>query len=107
MPTPRKPPVRRAHVVCWPLPGEPVKPGVLTLTVGALDTVYRFLPLETALGRAWRLEKATPGSDPSELAYDVLLAADGRHQCGCKGFCRHGRCKHVDSLSALVKLGTI
>jgi hypothetical protein len=101
---PRAKPARSARITCWPLPG---KPGVLTLTVGTLDTVYRFEPIPTPLGTAYRLEKATAGSDPTQDAYDVLLATDGRHACGCRGFARHQQCKHVCGLAALLAAGKL
>jgi hypothetical protein len=36
----------------------------------------------------------------------VLLAAEG-DVCHCKGHARHGHCKHVDGLKALITAGKL
>ena len=50
-------------------------------------------------GRAFRFEKLTPGTDDEESAYSVFVADErGRDCCDCKGFARHGHCKHVSAV---------
>src|SRR5580700_7921617 len=81
----RKKPERYARVVCWPLDED--KAGVLTITIGKVATVYRFFPIATYMGIAFRLEKCGPVPDLEDRSYDVLLS-DLKSECGCKGHCR-------------------
>src|SRR5262249_35891189 len=57
-------------------------------------------------GEGFRLIKCCPVPDGEEQSYNVLLTHRG-HDCDCKGFAAHGRCKHVDSLLDLRREGTI
>jgi hypothetical protein len=78
------------------------------LTVGKSRTAYYMEPLASDFGRAFRLTKfgATPGTDEAASAYEVCLDSPGS-DCGCKGYLRHGRCKHVEGLLALVAAGKL
>jgi hypothetical protein len=78
------------------------------LTVGKSRTAYHVEPLPSDFGRAVRLVKfgATPGTDEGAASYEVNLDGPGS-DCGCKGFLRHGRCKHVEGLLALVAVSKL
>ena len=83
-----------------------------TLTVCCLAgrrtelTTYAVVELVTPLGRAFRLEKLTAAPDTEP--YDVLIAGTGGHDsCDCRGFLRHGHCKHHSSIQALVANGQV
>jgi hypothetical protein len=43
----------------------------------------------------------------AEAGYDVLVAHQGYDECGCAGFCYHGRCKHVGMVKALIRAGKL
>jgi hypothetical protein len=78
------------------------------LTVGKSRTAYYLEPLASDFGRCFKLTKfaGTPGTDAGADHYDVCLDGPGS-DCGCKGFLRHGRCKHVEGLVALVAAGKL
>ncbi len=78
---------------------------VLALTTGKDTVFYRLETLLAGAGRGFRLVKAERGDGPGE-EYDVHL--DGQFSsCECKGFLRWNHCKHVESLTALVKCGKL
>jgi hypothetical protein len=78
---------------------------VLVLTTGKETIAYMLEALPATVGCGFRLTKADRGDGPGE-EYDVLL--DGQFSsCECKGFMRWNHCKHVESLTALVKCGKI
>jgi hypothetical protein len=78
---------------------------ILWLTVSKTTTAYRMVPLSSDFGRAVRLEKADQGDGQPE-AYDVLL--DGqRSSCECRGHLRHGHCKHLDGIRAVIAGGQL
>lgn len=59
-------------------------------------------------GRAFGLGKADgdTGTDREESGYDVFIGRNGQDKlCGCKGFTRHGHCKHVATVEALIANG--
>ncbi|HEY3789208.1 MAG TPA: hypothetical protein VGL71_10150 [Urbifossiella sp.] len=65
-------------------------------------------------GRGFRLTKLEGGTDRSANEYNVFLADEavadagfGWDACDCKGFERHGHCKHVDAARAIVDRGLI
>lgn len=71
---------------------------------------YRVAEFPADGGRAFRFAKLEGGTDRTATAYNVLLA-DSRSgefdSCDCKGFGRHGHCKHVDAAHAIVDRGLI
>jgi hypothetical protein len=76
--------------------------GLLTLDAGRNRTVYVVCEFPTPLGRGFHFAKATEGTDREEAGYDVLVANHQDHACTCKGHARHGHCKHVDAVAALI-----
>lgn len=63
---------------------------------------YRIIPLpcDTAIGsKPFRFAKQTGDG----AVYDIHLDTYGLH-CQCKGFLRHGHCKHVQTVQAAGKL---
>ena len=83
---PRRP-KQRTFVITFTIDGQPY-------TVSPLDC-------EPSIGSAaFRFHKH--GGD--DAVYDLYLGEFG-WQCQCKGFLRHGHCKHVESLLALQKAG--
>jgi hypothetical protein len=79
----------------------------LLLTIGKKRYGYYVFPLASDFGRAFKLVKFSCDVEPDGASeYDVCL--DGtRSQCECLGFLRHGHCKHVESLVALVEGGAL
>jgi len=78
---------------------------VLGLTTGKDTVFYLLTTLAATVGAGFHLAKADRGDGPGE-EYDVLL--DGQFSsCECMGFLRHGHCKHVEALTALVKCGKL
>ena len=55
---------------------------------------------------AYQLRKFhhSPGSDPESESYAVNLSMS---TCECKGFLRHGSCKHLVSVRALFEEGRL
>jgi hypothetical protein len=79
-------------------------PGIVRIQAGRDDwwTDYQVTRLPSAFGVASRLVQMIG----EHLRYDVLL--HGRlSSCECRGFLRHGHCKHVDGLQALRKAGKL
>jgi hypothetical protein len=73
----------------------------------------RYIVSETATawaGRAFHLKKAEGecGSDDEAEAYDCFIGVNPQdRKCECRGFLRHGHCKHLDSLLALLNHGKL
>ena len=70
-----------------------------------LTTAYHLEQIDAGMGRrGFRLSKVErpSGTDksPKADAYHVLTAPEGT-ACECRGFLRHGHCKHCESLVAL------
>ena len=100
----RKPRPRPERSIRLEVRPEGDGPGIVRITVGAKHTDYFLYPLVTDFGRGFRLEKVDPIGDGS--GYHVNLDGD-RRSCECKGFLRHGHCKHADGLAALVAAGQL
>lgn len=75
---------------------------ILALTVGKQTSRYFCQRIPADFGVGVRLEKfGAEGGD----SYDVNI--DHRSSCECRGFCRHGRCKHVDACKKLLAEGKL
>jgi hypothetical protein len=78
-------------------------PGVIRISMTrgkkTLTTDYFLSRIPSDFGDGFKLEKIIPTADEPST-YCVNLSTEG-HRCECKGFLRHGHCKHVDSLAAL------
>jgi hypothetical protein len=104
---PRSRPPRFAHLDDRPTVEEPA---LLTLQVGGKESDYWLYVQPSQFGQAFRLEKLIPTEDgPAERGevYHVCFQDEQNHNCECKGFLRHGHCKHIDSLKALRDAGRI
>ncbi len=79
----------------------------LDLTVGKSRTGYYVESVPSDFGRCLKLTKfdTTPGTDKEATSYDMCLDGIGS-DCSCKGYGRHGHCKHVQALKALVAKGS-
>jgi hypothetical protein len=100
-PRPRVKPSRSARVFVRP---DGNQAGVVRLTVGKDHADYLVRRLASDFGDAYRLDKVGVFGDTS--SYDVNLCDAGR-TCECAGFLRHGHCKHVDGLAALIAAGQL
>ena len=80
-------------------------PGVVHITVNGEAKDYFLDTIPSDWGRAFRLEEiGTEGISP----YFVCLDTTGfHHQCCCLGFLRHGHCKHLSGLQALLAAGKL
>jgi hypothetical protein len=72
----------------------------ITFTNDGTDYKVYPLPCDPSIGRK-ALRFAKQSGDGA--VYD-LLADDFGLQCQCKGFLRHGHCKHVETVQAAGKL---
>src|SRR5205807_2565568 len=107
--SPRRPRVKPARRCL--LAGE-----VLKLTVGQSTDVYAFRQLPADFGVGAQVTKQEPVRDEAgrlvevrdgEVYHVLANPKDGRHSCDCLGFLRHGHCKHVEALSALLARGKL
>jgi hypothetical protein len=103
--TSRKPRSKPARSIRLDLTPGQHSPGVVTIAVGKLAKRYFLDTIPSDWGRAFRLEEI--GTD-GECPYFVCLDdSTGHHQCNCLGFLRHGHCKHVAGLRALLAAGKL
>ena len=86
------------------------RPGLVRITAGKLSTLYRLSLIPADYGAGFDLTKCLmvqvePGVYEARdgETYHVNLAGS----CECKGFLRHGRCKHLDGLRKLATLGQL
>jgi hypothetical protein len=78
--------------------------GIVRITVGKEYADYFLAELSADFGRGFTVEKI--GLHCNEPAYHVCIDAD-KKTCVCKGFLRHGNCKHADGLAALISAGRL
>ena len=79
-------------------------PGIVRITVGNQYADYFLTPMPSDFGRAFKVEKI--GLQVNDPPYHVNIDADKR-TCECKGFLRHGHCKHADGIAALIAAGRL
>ena len=78
--------------------------GVVRLTVAKKAADYFLTLIPADFGRGFKVEKI--GLHETEGDYAVNIDGDKR-SCECKGFGRHGHCKHSDGLAALIAAGKL
>ncbi|QDU24039.1 hypothetical protein [Urbifossiella limnaea] len=91
-------------------PGRMVGTGLLCIQTPAGRCNCEYLAVELPGGdgrggRAALFAKTTPGSDAEADSYTATVSRDGRGGCECRGFLRHGHCKHEAALRALLANG--
>ena len=73
--------------------------GIISLSVGAKEVLYEFKEIPCDIGgRAFAVYRL----DLGELYY-VRVGQPEECSCECKGFLRHGNCKHIKGLKALTE----
>jgi hypothetical protein len=83
-------------------------PGIIRITVGTEDPADYFVqPVRADFGRGFQVVKIDLMADGGEYQTNVGGGHHNGHLCTCKGFERHGHCKHSDGLAALVGRGLI
>jgi hypothetical protein len=97
---PRTKAQRSARLIIRPLGRAP---GVLRLTVGTESAEYYLFAIPADFGIGFRVVKI--GLD-AEGEYAVNIDGPTR-SCECKGFLRHGHCKHADGIAALIAAGRL
>jgi len=78
--------------------------GIVRITVGEEYADYFLTMIPADYGRGFKVEKV--GLMANDPPYHVNIDGDKR-SCECKGFLRHGHCKHADGLAALVAAGQL
>jgi hypothetical protein len=96
---PRSKPARSIRLVLAP---TPIMPGIVLITVGKSTIDYSLERIPSDFGTAFRLTKILGDHD----SYAVNIDGDKR-TCECKGYLKHGHCKHGDALTALLNAGRI
>jgi hypothetical protein len=98
-----RPRVKRRRIINLSRKPLPTMPGVVRIQVGDEPwTDYNPAKIPSDFGTAFRLVKVLGPCS----RYDVLLDGE-RSTCVCKGFLRHGYCKHIDGLETLVNRGAL
>ncbi len=77
--------------------------GTLTISGTRSFATYDVEECPADHGRGFRLAKNAGGTDDSESSYFVFAGSDGVGHCDCKGFCRLGRCKHLQCIAILIR----
>jgi SWIM zinc finger len=98
---PRPKPARSIRVEVRP---EGDYPAIVRITVGKEHADYFVRQLAADYGRGFAVEKI--GLHENEPPYHVNIDGD-RKTCECKGFLRHGYCKHSDGIAALIAAGQL
>ena len=96
----RKPPPRSIRLMRSPT-GDGI--GVFRITIGNKSSLYAFREIPSAIGgRGFAIHRLGLG-----ILYHVRVGEPVDCSCECLGFLRHGHCKHVAGLAALIWQGQI
>jgi hypothetical protein len=81
--------------------------GLLTIDTKRSRAEYLLAEFHATNGRAFHFAKLTSGTDPESESYTVLCVKPGHgyDSCECRGFHRHGHCKHVEAVKAILENG--
>jgi hypothetical protein len=106
-----RPRVKSVRTLGWTFRHPTAGYGVLHVseTKGKKTTTddYFVLPLPADYGVAFELTKLVPGQGAG-TRYHVNLGGEGEPaSCECKGFLKHGHCRHVEGLTALRLAGRL
>jgi hypothetical protein len=82
---------------------EGTSPGIVSIRVGKEAADYFLTAIPADFGRGFLVEKI---GLHAEGKYAVNIDGDKR-SCECKGFGRHGHCKHADGIAALIVAGRL
>ena len=75
-----------------------IDPGLVALTANKKTTFYVFKEIPTEIGgRGFIMHRLGLGN-----VYHVRVGTPEQCSCECLGFYRHGKCKHVQGMAALV-----
>lgn len=92
-----------------PAEGDAFHPlaGTLTIEDKRSSTDYLVTEFPTGWeGRGFQLDKLDVGTDQEAEGYAVYCGRNGQdRQCECRGFLRHGHCKHVSAIVACISNG--
>jgi hypothetical protein len=103
-PRQRKPRAKPARFIRLEVRPEYNGLGIVRITVGKEHADYFLTIIPADFGRGFKVEKI--GLHCNEPPYHVNLDGD-KKSCECKGFLRHGHCKHSDGLAALIAAGRL
>ena len=78
--------------------------GIVRITVGKEYADYFLTIIPADFGRGFKVEKI--GLTCNDPPYAVNIDGD-KKTCECKGYLRHGYCKHSDGLAALLAAGRL
>lgn len=96
-------PARPARYIRLVREPDEIGVGVLCITVNSRSHYYTFCEIPCDIGgRGFRLHRLGLGN-----VYDVRIDESNDSSCECMGFLRHGRCKHVHGLRALLAHGLL
>jgi hypothetical protein len=96
----RDAPTRHIRLLRAPTPNDV---GLLALTANRKTAFYVFKEIPNQIGgRGFVMHRLGLGP-----VYHVRVGAPAECSCECLGFYRHGKCKHIQGLLALVGHGLI